>query len=204
MAAELGLSETVFVDDQRTGELQIFTPTTELEFAGHPTVGTAWLLRARRRREALRPPAGERGGALRGRARRSWRARPEWGPPYEFEQLGSPAEVEALDGPPGGDDLIGAWAWIDEAAGAVRARVFPRATGNRRGRGHGLRGPRLCALLGRPIDIRQGRGSRILARPLATAASRSAAAACSTRCCDDDARATSGQIRQVARPRFSR
>ena len=41
VAAELGLSETVFVDDARQGVLRIFTPATELEFAGHPTVGGA-------------------------------------------------------------------------------------------------------------------------------------------------------------------
>ena len=47
IATELNLSETVFV----TGEMQqgrvpirIFTPTTEIPFAGHPTVGTALLL----------------------------------------------------------------------------------------------------------------------------------------------------------------
>ena len=60
MAAELGLSETVFVDDARQGVLRIFTPATELEFAGHPTVGSAWLLaREGEPVEVLRPPAGE-------------------------------------------------------------------------------------------------------------------------------------------------
>ena len=44
VATDLGFSETVFVDDPETGELRIFTPTTELPFAGHPLVGTAWLL----------------------------------------------------------------------------------------------------------------------------------------------------------------
>lgn len=47
IANELNLSETVFVG-QSTGQnrypMRIFTPTTELPFAGHPTVGTAHLL----------------------------------------------------------------------------------------------------------------------------------------------------------------
>lgn len=47
MAAELGFSETVFVDDPATGTIRIFTPSTELAFAGHPTVGCAWLLAER-------------------------------------------------------------------------------------------------------------------------------------------------------------
>lgn len=48
MAAELNLSETVFVfppeDEKNTGRLRIFTPKTELPFAGHPTVGAAYVL----------------------------------------------------------------------------------------------------------------------------------------------------------------
>ena len=44
LAAELGFSETVYVDDPDTAQLRIFTPAAELPFAGHPLVGTAWLL----------------------------------------------------------------------------------------------------------------------------------------------------------------
>lgn len=46
IAAELNLSETVFVTDAAGAEprLRIFTPKAELPFAGHPTVGTAIFL----------------------------------------------------------------------------------------------------------------------------------------------------------------
>ena len=46
IAAELGFSETVFID-WPAGEvpaLRIFTPAAEMPFAGHPLVGTAWVL----------------------------------------------------------------------------------------------------------------------------------------------------------------
>ena len=46
IAAELGFSETVFVD-WPAGDMpsvRIFTPLVELPFAGHPLVGTAWTL----------------------------------------------------------------------------------------------------------------------------------------------------------------
>ncbi len=50
VAAEFNLSETVFVlpplTPQGTRQLRIFTPATELPFAGHPTVGTAYVLSA--------------------------------------------------------------------------------------------------------------------------------------------------------------
>ena len=60
VAHELGFSETVFVDDAARGEIRIFTPGLELPFAGHPTVGTAWLLAHEGEAvEVLRPPAGE-------------------------------------------------------------------------------------------------------------------------------------------------
>src|SRR5215211_1016266 len=111
IASDLGLSETVFVDDAPRGEIRIFTPAVELDFAGHPAVGTAWLLGEEHNPlETLRSPAGEAAVRYEGGAAFVC-ARPEWGPPWEFEQLGSPEEVDALTRAPGGDALIGAWAW---------------------------------------------------------------------------------------------
>jgi trans-2,3-dihydro-3-hydroxyanthranilate isomerase len=50
VAREFNLSETVFVlppeTAQGTRRLRIFTPTSELPFAGHPTIGTAYVLAA--------------------------------------------------------------------------------------------------------------------------------------------------------------
>ena len=161
VAADLGLSETVFVDDAERGAIRIFTPEVELDFAGHPTVGTAWLLEGA---DVLRVAAGElplrRDGEL-----VYVTARPEWGPPHEFTQLASPDEVDALEGAPGGHDLLTAWAWIDEAGGVLRARAFLDRIGIAEDEATGSAATKLCAELGRAIDIRQGRGSRILANP---------------------------------------
>src|SRR5436305_685367 len=48
IAREFNLSETVFVfapeDKSQRARIRIFTPVSELPFAGHPTVGTAVLL----------------------------------------------------------------------------------------------------------------------------------------------------------------
>lgn len=50
IAREFNLSETTFVLPATTSDatyrLRIFTPLAELPFAGHPSVGTAWLLRS--------------------------------------------------------------------------------------------------------------------------------------------------------------
>jgi trans-2,3-dihydro-3-hydroxyanthranilate isomerase len=48
LAKEMNISETTFVlapDDPRNlARVRIFTPASELPFAGHPTIGTAWVL----------------------------------------------------------------------------------------------------------------------------------------------------------------
>jgi len=48
IAAEFGYSETTFVlppiDPLHTAHVRIFTPTAEVPFAGHPNVGTAYVL----------------------------------------------------------------------------------------------------------------------------------------------------------------
>lgn len=58
IAGEFNLSETVFVlapkDERHTNALRIFTPTAELPFAGHPTVGAAVLLGLQSRMSAVR------------------------------------------------------------------------------------------------------------------------------------------------------
>ena len=90
--------------------------------------------------EVLRPPAGE--VPARAEEERAFvAARPEWGPPFQLRQLDSPAAVDRLDGPPDGGDLIDAWAWIDEDAGLVRARVFVDLHGIPEERGHRGRRP---------------------------------------------------------------
>jgi trans-2,3-dihydro-3-hydroxyanthranilate isomerase len=61
IAVEFGYSETTFVlppeDAQHTAGVRIFTPTAELPFAGHPNVGTAFVLA--RGRSVLGRPAGD-------------------------------------------------------------------------------------------------------------------------------------------------
>ncbi|HEX2729175.1 MAG TPA: PhzF family phenazine biosynthesis protein, partial [Rubrobacteraceae bacterium] len=159
IAADLGFSETVFVDDTESGALRIFTPGTELPFAGHPLVGTAWLLK----REGyavsvLRPPAGEV-PVRENRGLTFISGRPEWAPGFEHIRLGSPADVDALTGPPEGHDLAGVWAWEDEEAGRVRVRVFAPRVGVEEDEATGAHAVRLAAVLGCRLTIHQGEGS---------------------------------------------
>jgi len=64
LAAEMNLSETTFVlppqDSANTARVRIFNRTAEMPFAGHPSIGTGWVLSQTGRCEDLRleVPAG--------------------------------------------------------------------------------------------------------------------------------------------------
>ena len=165
IATRLAYSETVFIDDPAQGRFAIYTPETELPFAGHPTVGTAWILaREGFGIDSLRPPAGKIG--VRRDGDLTWvSARPEWCPPFELRQFASAGEVDGL--PVLESGMVYAWAWIDEDAGLVRARSFVPEVGVPEDEATGSAALKLCAELGRPIEVRQGRGSVIHANPLA-------------------------------------
>jgi predicted PhzF superfamily epimerase YddE/YHI9 len=165
VAKRLGYSETVFVDDPPRGALRIYTPATELPFAGHPLVGAAWLLGLSDPSLAvLRPPAGD--VALRREGDLTWiRARPDQAPAWDLVQLDSVAELLACTGAPGGGGHVYAWAWEDEQAGRVRARAFAPDYGVPEDPATGSAALRLGDLLGRPLFVVQGAGSEILVRP---------------------------------------
>jgi predicted PhzF superfamily epimerase YddE/YHI9 len=167
VARDLGFSETVFVDDAAEGAIRIFTPGRELAFAGHPTVGTAWLFReSGAPATTLRPPAGD--VQFRFDDDRTWvRADPAWIHQFEHRQLATPAEVDAFVGPSIGEQGIYVWAWLDEGGGIVRARYFPTEFLIAEDEATGAAAVTMGQVLRRPLTIRQGVGSEILVRPQA-------------------------------------
>jgi len=167
LATALGFSETVFVDDIAHGHLRIFTPTVELPFAGHPTVGAAWVIA----RELGRPPTTLKtpGGVV-----ATWMHQEQvWvrgslacTPPWWQERLTTSTAVAQLTGPLSPDqDATQLWAWQDEVAGIIRARVFAARYGVREDEACGSACMRLAAALGRSITVHHGNGSIIRARP---------------------------------------
>jgi len=160
LAAKLGFSETVFVDDPERGVIDIYTPSVRLPFAGYPCVGAAWLLDV----PELVTGAGVVGARSDGEF--SWiEARAEWAPPRTFRQYATAAEVDDLPIPPPGE-WIYAWAWLDEAAGRIRARAFPgRGDGIDEDEATGAAAILLTDQLGRALNITQGAGSQLLTAP---------------------------------------
>ena len=167
VAHQLGFSETVFVDAVADGNasVAIFTPARELAFAGHPTVGTSWLLRqVGRGCQHLVVPAGSvevwADGEL------AWiRARPEWVHALEIVQHEDAAAVDALVGAEPGHGSTYVWAWIDEPAGVLRARYFAPGLGIAEDEATGAAAVVMGARLGRPLTIHQGIGSELHVRP---------------------------------------
>ncbi|WP_327293871.1 MULTISPECIES: PhzF family phenazine biosynthesis protein [unclassified Streptomyces] len=164
-ARRLGFSETVFVDDPARGEVDIYTPSVRLPFAGYPLIGTAWLLRRHGlSADVLRTVAGDVTTWTEGEF--TWiRGRAEWVSGKRTQEYPSVAAVDALPAPPAGDGWLYAWAWADEAAGTIRARGFPRrGDAIAEDEATGAAAMVLAGELGRDLRISQGRGSEILAR----------------------------------------
>ncbi len=166
-AADLGYSETVFVDGVESGaaRMRILTPGVELPFAGHPSVGTAWLLRHLGRPvRTLEVPAGRVLTWIEDGI--TWiRARPEWVYEVRFVEYATPGEVEDITPPPLRDQSLYAWAWEDAGIGVLRARYFPGEPAVLEDEATGGAALVLGARLGRPLVIRQGVGSELRVRP---------------------------------------
>jgi predicted PhzF superfamily epimerase YddE/YHI9 len=86
-------------------------------------------------------------------------------PDWTLVRLDDPAEIEQLTGPLQPDhDHVVYWAWIE--AGIMRVRCFAPSFGVQEDEATGSAALRLTALVDQPIEIRQGKGSLLHARPV--------------------------------------
>jgi predicted PhzF superfamily epimerase YddE/YHI9 len=163
LAASIGFSETVFIESVLDGvaTVSIFTPATELPFAGHPSVGTAWWLGQQGMPVSS---LSERAGtvAVRYDGDLTWiTGRAEWTPSFIWRPLATPADVDALDPDAVAEGPDYAYAWIDQSAGTLRSRMFAPHLGVREDEATGAAAVAITARLARNLEITQGRGSRI-------------------------------------------
>jgi predicted PhzF superfamily epimerase YddE/YHI9 len=164
LTRRLGLSETVLLGPTPDEPVRIFNPVEELPFAGHPMVGVTWL---RGQEDPLVSVIGCAEGSCDVAIDDdlAWVAAPTaWAPAWASVQFDSPDDVDALTGPPEGHDFVQTWAWIDESAGRVRARVFAPKVDIPEDEACGSASLLLADRLGREIVIEHGKGSVVHAR----------------------------------------
>ncbi|MDT5097179.1 MAG: hypothetical protein QOC76_916 [Mycobacterium sp.] len=166
IAAQLGYSETIFIDlpepGANTAHARIFTPTTELPFAGHPTVGASWWLRdIGRPINTLQVPAGVVQVSYDADIA-AVRARAEWAPDFAIYYLKSTEELFAATPDDYPDDVENyLWTWTDEDNGVLRSRMFAVALGVPEDEATGAAAVRITDYLSRDLTIVQGKGSVI-------------------------------------------
>jgi predicted PhzF superfamily epimerase YddE/YHI9 len=166
IATELGYSETIFIDLPRAGsttaQARIFTPATELPFAGHPTVGASWWLRDQGFPiHTLHVPAGIVQVSY-DRDLTAINARSEWAPEFAIHHMDSTDELFAAD-PDDYDDEMQhyLWTWTDKSQGALRSRMFAHDLGVPEDEATGSAAVRITDYLSRDLTITQGKGSII-------------------------------------------
>ena len=166
LATQLGYSETIFVDlpaaGSPTAHATIYTPRTELPFAGHPTVGASWWLRENGSPiNTLQVPAGIVQVSY-DEHRASISAPSEWAPELALHEFGSADDLLAADPADFPDDTSHyLWAWTDRETGAVRARMFAANLGVPEDEATGSAAMRITDYLSRNLRITQGKGSVI-------------------------------------------
>lgn len=166
IATELGYSETVFItlppEGTHSAHAHIHTPTLELPFAGHPTVGAAWWLRDRGTPiKTLQVPAGIVQISYPGELA-AVSARAEWAPTFSIYDVATLDELAAADPDDYADEAEHyLWTWIDQAAGSIRARMFAPHMGIREDEATGAAAVRITEYLSRDLTIVQGKGSVI-------------------------------------------
>jgi len=169
IATQLGYSETIFIDlpapGASTTHARIFTPTTELPFAGHPTVGASWWLRDYGTPvNTLQVPAGIVQVTFEDDLT-AVSARSEWAPEFAIHDLKSTDELFAADPDDYPEDVQNyLWTWLEEPAGTIRSRMFATNLGVPEDEATGAAAVRITDYLSRDLTIVQGKGSVIHTR----------------------------------------
>jgi predicted PhzF superfamily epimerase YddE/YHI9 len=170
VATELGYSETIFVGLPESGTstavAHVFTPTAELPFAGHPTVGASWWLKQRGTPvNTLQVPGGVVQVEYQSQPDGEFtviRARSEWAPDFSIYDLNSIDEVLGADPGDYSEDVEHyVWAWIDKGEGTIRSRMFASHLGIPEDEATGAAAVRITDYLSRDLAITQGKGSQI-------------------------------------------
>lgn len=167
MATDSGFSEIVFINNLETKDVSIFSPTSEIPFAGHALVGTSYFFNT-----VLNLPTTEI--VSMDKKIKSWQENnltfveadlsilPNW----NLEELKTPNDVEQME------VVVSAskehtlvWSWVDKEKGMVRARTFASDWNIPEDEANGSGAMKLASLLNRNLIIHHGKGSVIHSTP---------------------------------------
>jgi len=164
VAVESGVPATAFVDPNQR-RVRIFgSYGLPIDFGGHPMLATVEALHAwGRSPEQLEPNAGivrtRRDGAT-GRVHVT--APAAWSKPWRHLQMDSPETIDELTQLPDGEDFTQVWAWIDQAEGTVRARLWAPRINKGEDEACGSASMILADTLARPLTVIHGQGHSVI------------------------------------------
>ncbi len=163
IAAKLNYSETVFVNNLEKPSVSIFNPKSEVAFAGHAVLGTAYFLRNQLGKKVTSIRCGKTDVAVSGKGKLTWITAPlSIMPPWNFKQLDSAEAVEKLTKEQFSDQKhLVVWAWIDKSKNLIRARTFAPDWGIPEDEANGSGSMLLATKLKRDLKIIHGKGSVI-------------------------------------------
>lgn len=168
ITAEIGNVETVFVNDLATNGVSIYHAQGEVDFAGSTLIGTAWALE-QLKNQPIAQIRCKRGVVLVRHEDDIYWIQADTGNnigDWQYQQLETPHDVEAIDTSNTKDRKKMVWAWIDQTQGLIRARTFADAIGMPEVQGNGSGAMNLANQLQRQITIIHGEGAVIYAKPL--------------------------------------
>jgi len=168
IATQLGFSETVFVNRKSPAKVSIYGLQNEVNFAGAPLLGTAWLLSKQQGSLIEEITCNDKQIKVLEEDTLTWIIVDDLvgTPPWHHEQLKTYQEVEALsvDDEPYKEHTY-AWAWVDSSPriARVRARTFAPDWDIPEEEANGSGSMQLAHKLGRNLEIIHGKGSLIRA-----------------------------------------
>ncbi len=167
-ATNSGLSEIVFINNLKTNDISIFSPTREIPFAGHAVIGTVFFLEKQKGHLINNILSMGTNISVRHENEKIWvcaelSKMPEW----NFKQLESANEVDKL-GISNTSDLehCVVWSWVNEKKGIIRARTFAPDRLILEDEANGSGALLLSTKLQKAIKIIHGKGSIIFAKPV--------------------------------------
>jgi predicted PhzF superfamily epimerase YddE/YHI9 len=167
IATTLHYTDTVFINELDPVNISFFNPQQETKFAGDALISTSYFIKHVLGKNAQTIVC--KGGQIKtwNKGGLTWiEAHIEGTPGWQHQQLDNAEVVDRITKEEASHyEHTMVWAWLDEAKGLIRSRTFLPDWGTLEDQGNGSGAMQLAIMLGRKIEIHQGKGSVIYAEP---------------------------------------